>query len=67
MIRRIMSKAEILESIAKIQSDLGVLYMQVQNWKIDQGDLYLDSPTIENSELLKTSLTDSLKRKPNIE
>jgi len=60
-------KDDILESIAKIQSDLGVLHYQIRNWKIDQGDLYLDSPTVENSEFLNMSMADSLKRKPDTE
>lgn len=44
-------KNDILESIAKIQSDLGVLHYQIRNWKIDQSDLYLDMEVGESSAM----------------
>jgi len=44
-------KADILESIAKIQSDLGVLHYQIRNWKIDQSDLYCDMEVGEFSAM----------------
>jgi len=55
-------KNDILESIAKIQSDLGVLHYQIRNWKIDQSDLYLDMEVGESSAMrsaLKSKRTDS--------
>ena len=55
-------KNDILESIAKIQSDLGVLHYQIRNWKIDQSDLYLNMEVGESSAMrsaLKSKRTDS--------
>ena len=54
-------KNDILESIAKIQSDLGVLHYQIRNWKIDQSDLYLDMEVGE-SLAMRSALKEKRKK-----
>ena len=54
-------KDDILESIAKLQSDLGVLHYQIRNWKIDQSDLYRDMEVGEYSAM-RSALKEKRKK-----